>query len=253
MRIPTILAATCLMLAGCNKEGCTAPEAANYNRRAVQDDGSCEYPPEIDGYTYELVTIGEQVWFAENLRTTVYRNGDLITSSLSDDSWGSNDEGATTVYGQGDSNCWHQSPDIDACDEVQALSAYGRLYNCFAIADPRGLCPVGWHVPTDGEWTVLEEYISSAGFSSNEGVPLRSSSGWLNNYGSTDDFGFSALPGGARDSNGDFIHAGSRGYWWSSSSNGCDATNRYLSSTNPSILQYNYSPWYASSVRCIQD
>ena len=56
------------------------------------------------------------------------------------------------------------SPDIDACDDAQSLAEYGRLYNWYAVDDARGLCPVGWHVPTDGEWTELEDYITSQGF-----------------------------------------------------------------------------------------
>ncbi len=112
------------------------------------------------------------------------------------------------------------SPDIDACDEAQSLSEYGRLYNWYAVDDARGLCPSGWHVPTDGEWTDLEDFITSQGFSGTEGTALKSTYGWTGGGNGTDDFGFSALPGGTARSSGYFSDAGSVGYWWSSSPSG---------------------------------
>ena len=121
------------------------------------------------------------------------------------------------------------SPDIDACDEAQSLSEYGRLYNWYAVDDARGLCPSGWHVPTDGEWTDLEDYITSQGFSGTEGTALKSTYGWNWCGNGTDDFGFSALPGGSRSSRWQLRHAGSVGYWWSSSPSGGSAWYRYLS------------------------
>ena len=99
------------------------------------------------------------------------------------------------MYGEGSSFCNNYSPDIDACDEVQSLTEYGQLYNWYAVDDGRGLCPSGWHVPTDGEWTELEDYITSQGFAGTESTALKSTSGWDSNGNGTDDFGFSALPG----------------------------------------------------------
>ncbi len=71
-----------------------------------------------------------------------------------------------------------------------SLTLYGRLYNWYAVDDPVGLCPTGWHVPTDGEWTELEDYITSQGFSGTEGTALKSTSGWSSGGNGTDDFGF---------------------------------------------------------------
>lgn len=131
MRIPTILAAFCLMLVSCQQEeGCTDTSAINFDFSAEVDDGSCEYvfPAFIDGYLYEVVTIGDQAWFAENLKTTVYANGDPIPFSLTDDEWVSTNEGATAVYGEG-SECEHSSPDIDACEEAQSSLHYLHRLN----------------------------------------------------------------------------------------------------------------------------
>ena len=133
----------------CPVSGCTDETAGNYNPEAVIEDGSCVYGPlecggvstvTYDGYTYDLVAIGDQCWFAENLRTEHYANGDAIPGELSDGEWSSTTAGAQAIYNNDASN----------------LADYGRLYNWYAVDDARGLCPSGWHVPTDGEYMTLE-------------------------------------------------------------------------------------------------
>ena len=207
----------------------------------------------LDGYSYSTTQIGDQCWFAENLRTTTYLNGDAIPASLTDGDWSSTTSGATAVYGE-DSGCNNYSPDIDACDEALSLAEYGRLYNWYAVDDARGLCPSGWHVPTDGEWTDLENHISSQGYSGTEGTALKSTSGWGDSGNGTDDFGFSALPGGRRSyGNGNFYDAGSYGRWWSSSPSGGDAWSRALYYANPDIYRSSSDPRNGFSVRCLRD
>jgi uncharacterized protein (TIGR02145 family) len=204
---------------------------------------------------YETVQIGDQCWFAENLRTTTYADGTAIPAGLTDGEWGSTTSGATAVYGEdGGGGCDNYSPDIDACDEAQSLAEYGRLYNWYAVDDARGLCPSGWHVPTDGEWTVLETYITSQGFSGTEGTALKSTYGWFNSGNGTDDFEFSALPGGYRYySVGYFDGAGYGGVWWSSSPSGGNAWILGLSSFDPAIDRSPNDPRNGFSVRCLRD
>ncbi|MGB0511555.1 MAG: FISUMP domain-containing protein, partial [Flavobacteriales bacterium] len=216
---------------------------------------SCVDSVDFDGHVYETVLIGDQCWFAENLRTTVYANGDQIPAGLTGGEWVSATAGATAVYGEGTSTCYNYwSPDIDACDEAQSLAAYGRLYNWYAVDDGRGLCPSGWHVPTDGEWTDLEDFITSQGFAGTEGTALKSTSGWYNNGNGTDDFGFSALPGGYRYGyDGYFPTAGFDGSWWSSSLSGIFALNRYLNYNSPDVDLDVNGPRNGYSVRCLKD
>ena len=238
--------------------GCTDATDLNYDPAANTDDGSCASDScssvEFNGHTYSVVEIGDQCWFAENVRTTTYQNGDAIPAGLTDGQWTTTNSGATAVYGEGSSFCYNDSPDIDACDEAQSLEEYGRLYNWYAVDDARGLCPSGWHVPTDEEWTDLENYITSQGFSGTEGTALKSQNGWNQSGNGTDDFGFSALPGGGRNnSNGDFYNAGLRGYWWSSSPSGGDAWYRYLNDYGPGIVRNDFLPRYGFSVRCLRD
>ena len=211
---------------------------------------SCGDLLEYQGYDYETVQIGEQCWFAENLQGENYKNGDAIPAGLSDDEWSTTSSGALVVYGEGSSSCNTHSPDGDACDPSWSLVEYGRLYNWYAVSDERGLCPMGWHVPTDAEFSTMTD-----GFGGNEiaGNHMKTTFGWDGNGNGTNSSGFSGLPGGYRANNGDFTEAGSNGYWWSSSPIASDAWGRYLLSANESIYRYQNELQDGFSVRCIQD
>ena len=254
----------------CIYYGCTDAAYMEYDATANTDDGSCQclvvdpacVSPSMDGYGYDVVQIGCQCWFAENLRTTEYRNGDVIPANLqglaagmtlADLDWYNTTSGATAVYGEGSSNCGVGDDDASACDETQSLTDYGRLYNWYAVDDARGLCPSGWHVPTNGEWDDLKDYITSQVTGSTEGRALKSTSGWNSAGNGTDDFGFSALPGGYRDYFGRFMTALYSGLWWSSSLDGTDAVNRRLTNISDLFLLGNSDKRNGYSVRCIKD
>ena len=153
----------------------------------------CGDPVSYQGYSYSTVQIGDQCWFAENLRNENYENGDAIPSNLSDSEWENTSSGAVAVYGEGSSDCNGDSPDGDPCDEAWSLSEYGRMYNWYAVEDARGLCPSGWHVPTDGEWTILTDHL---GGESVAGGQMKTNYGWANDGNGTNSSGFSGLPGG---------------------------------------------------------
>jgi uncharacterized protein (TIGR02145 family) len=236
----------------CPVQGCTDANAANFNPLAVIEDGSCTYGPAqcggattvtFDGHTYALVAIGTQCWFAENLRSDNYRNGDAIPGNLSDAQWTSTSSGAQTVYGEGSSAVYASSS-----DEVANLSTYGRLYNWYAVNDSRGLCPSGFHVPSDDEWTVLENALGGSGVA---GMALKASTpAW----DGTNSSGFSALPGGGRSSgDGYFYLQGANGVWWSSSPDGAIAWNRFLYSGYSYVVRANYVARNGFSVRCVRD
>ena len=208
---------------------------------------SCGDPLEYQGYDYETVQIGEQCWFAENLRSESYQSGDLIPANFSDSDWWNTSSGAVAVYGEGNAGCNNYSPNGDACDEAWSLSEYGRLYNWYAVDDARGLCPSGWHVPSDGEWTVLTDHLGGASVA---GGQMKSSYGWYNGSNSS---GFSGLPGGLRDYFGGFYNAGQLGFWWSSSPNGQTAWNRILYYEHGIVDLYDDFMRFGFSVRCIKD
>ena len=212
--------------------------------------GDCGDPYSYQGYDYSTVLIGEQCWFAENLRNENYSNGDAIPTNLSESEWENTNSGASAVYGEGSFYCWHNSPDGDACDEAWSLNEYGRLYNWFAVDDARGLCPSGWHVPTDDEWTVLTNHL---GGESIAGGPMKMDFGWNDCGNGTNLSGFSGLPGGTFHYQ-EMGSAGSAGFWWSSSPSGAlDALDRYMVQSNDWVYTNSNPRKSAFSVRCIRD
>jgi uncharacterized protein (TIGR02145 family) len=215
----------------------------------------CGDPLEYQGYDYETVQIGEQCWFAENLRAESYINGDGIPGGLSTSDWLATTSGAKAVYGEvadgeDDWGCETYSPDIDACDPAQSLNEYGRLYNWFAVDDARGLCPSGWHVPTDGEWTVMTDLL---GGQSIAGGPMKMDYGWHEVGNGNNLSGFSGLPGGYRFPSAHYYYAGSLGFWWTSSAFGPDAWCRELNHGSYVVNRYYANLSQGYSVRCIKD
>jgi uncharacterized protein (TIGR02145 family) len=160
---------------------------------------------DVDNNTYNTVQIGTQCWTQSNLKTSKFRNGDNIPTGLSNSSWQNTTSGAYAIYN----------------NDLVNDGLYGKLYNHYAVTDSRGLCPTGWHVPTDAEWTTLGNHL---GGSSVAGGALKSTAmqptpgGWNPpNTGATNSSGFTALPGGRRYDLGDFNIMSSYGFWWSSS------------------------------------
>jgi uncharacterized protein (TIGR02145 family) len=211
---------------------------------------ACGDAVSYQGYDYATVLIGEQCWFAENLRSENYDNGDAISSGLTNSDWSSTTSGATAVYGSGSGPCNTNTPDGDACDEAWSLNEYGRLYNWYAVDDARGLCPSGWHVPTDGEWTVMTDFLGGASVA---GGQMKTTYGWYVGGNGTNSSGFSGLPGGYRFDYGFFNDAGYDGSWWSSSPSGSSAWNRYLGSSSENVYRYDDNQRYGFSVRCVRD
>ena len=200
--------------------------------------GDCGDPMSYQGYDYATVLIGEQCWFAENLRNENYNNGDEIAANLNGWAWRNNTTGAVAVHGEGEGDCWPLVTEVDVCDEEWSLHEYGRLYNWHAVEDARGLCPSGWHVPSDGEWMTMEMALGMSESEANnmgwrgtdQGVQIKSDSGWyevvlpggaFNDGGGSNSSGFKGLPGGFRAGDyalfGYYGNGGHRAYWWSSS------------------------------------
>ncbi len=153
---------------------------------------------DVDGNIYRTIRIGTQNWMAENLKTTRYQNGDEILKGTTNDDWNDANRGLYINY--------NNDPGNDA--------DYGKLYNWFAVADNRNLCPAGWHVPTKYEWKILENYLVSGVV----GGKLKETGliHWDSpNIGATNESGFTALPGGLRTTY-NFTGIRLNGFWWSS-------------------------------------
>ena len=199
---------------------------------ATASTWSCGEPILYAGVGYSTVQIGDQCWFAENLCTTTYLNGEAIPQILSNWDWSITTDGAMAFYDNG--------------------PAYGGLYNWFAVDDARGLCPSGWHVPTDAEWTILTDHLGGEFVA---GGQIKSNYGWNGGGNGTNSSGFSGLPGGYRDELGSFYYAGDFGYWWSSSPVPGSLLAWYRSLFNGHANVYrDYDIHFSGfSVRCVRD
>jgi uncharacterized protein (TIGR02145 family) len=209
-------------------------ENSTANFKADETNGTIT---DQDGNVYRTVTIGTQTWMAENLRTTKYNDGTAIPNVTENQEWGSLTEGAYCNY--------------DNTTDTDFIVTYGRLYNWHAINTGK-LAPEGWHIPTSREWTTLTSYLdeSLAVFKLKE-------SGTRNwpgpNLGATNESGFTALPGGHRNSAGNFIGKGAIGYWWTATRSLSDASSKQIQSSSFVVAGW-FLPWEVGfSVRCIMD
>jgi uncharacterized protein (TIGR02145 family) len=192
---------------------------------------------DIDGNVYQTVRIGTQVWMKENLKVSKYRNGNTIPTGLTDSQWSSATSGAYSVYNNDPAN----------------NTIYGKLYNWYAAVDTRGICPVGWHLPSNSEWTYLENLL---GGTSVAGGALKALSAlWTSpNTGATNSSGFSALPGGNRYLTGAFSNINNYSGWWCSSDiSVTEAWSRLLNFNVANSFPSTYNKTYGFSVRCLKD
>jgi uncharacterized protein (TIGR02145 family)/uncharacterized repeat protein (TIGR02543 family) len=204
--------------------------ATIYAQWTVISGGGNTFVDGRDGKTYKKVVIGTQTWMGENLNYDVPNN----TSDV--------------CYNNNAGNC----------------TQYGRLYNwstamngtpssSLSPSGVQGACPVGWHIPSDSEWTTLTDYV---GDSWTAGTKLKSKTGWNNNGNGTDDYGWSALPGGIGNTGDTFYSAGNHGSWWSATEvNTVHAWSRSMNSDNEAVIKYyNYGKaGLFAAVRCVQD
>jgi uncharacterized protein (TIGR02145 family) len=196
---------------------------------------------QIDEGCLNIVTVCNQVWMQENLDVITYRNGDTIPQVTDPVTWNTTTTGAWCYYNNDPANG----------------AVYGKLYNWFAVNDPRGLAPAGWHIPTDAEWTTFENCLGDA-LVIGGAIKETGTVHWMApNIGATNSSGFTALPGGVRniDFNASFLFLRQGGIWWS-------ATESSYTYAHGRSVTYDEAVFYSGygaekhlglSVRCIKD
>lgn len=188
----------------------------------------------------QTVKIGSQVWMTKNLDVSIFRNGDPIPEVKTAEEWKKAGENKQPAW------CYYQN---DPANGVK----YGKLYNWYAVIDSRGLAPVGYHIPTDKEWTILTDYL---GGKEEAGAKMKSKNGWDNNGNGTNSSGFSGVPGGLRFYNSvfPFYMIGESGDWWSSTEGDTDgAFSRNLDSYDGKLRVAVSNKQDGLSVRCLKD
>lgn len=196
---------------------------------------------DYDANIYETVKIGEKLWMAADLNTTHYLNGEAVETTTP----GTLDISAEIepayhwVYEGGDVN----------------KDEYGRLYTWYAVDDSRNVCPDGWHIPTDAEWTDLETYFGGYLYA---GSYLKESGNihWISPYNvdATNISGFTALPGGYRDATGVFELLRNEGYWWTATSSTTDKSwSRKIRASSSEVVRDGINKNWGLSVRCVKD
>jgi uncharacterized protein (TIGR02145 family) len=192
---------------------------------------------DVDGNKYKTVTIGTQVWMAENLKTTRYNDGTPIPLVTDYEEWAAL---TTPAY------CWYNN-------DSSHKEVYGALYNWYAVNTAK-ICPEGWHVPSDEEWIELRNYLGSFRFVGSD-LKETGTSHWKSpNADATNKSGFTALPGGLRSFNGSFSYIGIAGYWWTATE--YTSTNVHfwnLRYKNSDLFTYIADKPNGLCIRCIQD
>jgi uncharacterized protein (TIGR02145 family) len=195
---------------------------------------------DLDGNLYHVINIGSQSWLAENLQTTRLVDSTAITLVVDNSQW-SSAKLVSPAY------CWYGN------NEQDYRNPYGALYNWYAVSSGK-LCPKGWRVPTDADWTVLSDYLGGSTLAGGK-LKENSTDYWKKpNLGASNEYFFSAMPGGWRAPTGLYDNIGSFGYWWSATSPQTNVANyRHIYYGNTSMIKGVVDQSYGLSVRCIKN
>lgn len=210
-------------------------DGSTWNLLKIRTEGGSGHLIDADGNQYPTVVIGNQEWMAENLRVTHYRNGEAIPKVTGNSAWGALTTGAY---------CWYSNDSI-------TYGGYGIIYNFYTVEDSRQICPEGWHVATNSEWTTLVSYLGGSGAA---GGPMKVLRQWSSpNTGATNLNGFSARPGGYRGVTGSFGQLLLEGYFWTSTTSGGSPYYRLLQYNSAGVTETTASKKFGIYVRCVRD
>ena len=197
---------------------------------------------DIDGNVYKTVTIGTQIWMTENLKTTKYNDGTAIPLVTDDAAWANRDSIALTTPAY----YWYDN-------DTTCKNTYGALYNGYTVKTGK-LCPSGWHVPTDAEWSELTNYLGGEGVAGGKLKEAGITHWETPNRGATNETDFNALPGGYRFMDGTFQLVNGGGNWWSSTDYNTERTwFRGMNNNIEFVIKGPLEKPNGVSVRCVKD
>jgi uncharacterized protein (TIGR02145 family) len=211
-----------------SKSSQTKPKTGQKTTKA-EPDKKMEYPG--------TVRIGTQAWAVANLNVNTFRNGDTIPEAKTNKEWVAAGEAGKPAW------CYYNN-------DPKIGLIYGKLYNWYAVNDPRGLAPAGWTLASDADWAKL---INNLGGPGSAGAKMKSNGKWNEGSNGTNETGFTGYPGGYRVENGSFQNIGSIGIWWSSSENNPPSAFDHYLSMSGSCNRSNSPKQRGESVRCIRN
>ena len=222
--------------------GLSAANAGNTEANTPPTSGYGPNITDVDGNSYKTVYIGTQQWMAENLRVSKYNNGDLIPFIPDSAQW---------AFRASEAWCY---PNNDINNNIP----YGKLYNLYTVVDSRKICPVGWHVSTDNEWTILSNYLGGEAIAGGKLKEIGTLHWRSPNPGATDEVNFKAVGGGVREHNGYFYPFKETAYYWTPTLLPNSTTQYYgrrFCYECVGLDRYNngYPPYTGFSVRCLKD
>lgn len=216
--------------------GDTTFTTTNPSKSTINFNTGLTYGTMTDGEdnVYKTIVIGTQTWMAENLAVTKLNDGTPLTFLTSDTFWA---DSAVAAY------CWYNNDSI----------VYGALYNFYAVSTGK-LCPAGWHVPSNSEWSTLTTYLGGESDAAPKLMEAGNSHWQEPNVSQTDDYGFTAIPGGYRKYSGGFGNQLKAAYWWSGTESSADnGWFRYIYFSFNNINTSNTQKATGMNVRCIKD
>jgi uncharacterized protein (TIGR02145 family) len=218
-----------------SKSAQTSSKSTQAKSKSVQKNSKSK--PDDKSKDVGIVRIGTQAWAVANLNVCTFRNGDSIPEAKTNKEWVAAGEAGKPAW------CYYNNnPAIGL--------KYGKLYNWYAVNDPRGLAPVGWTLAGDEDWAKVINYLGGPGAA---GSKMKSTVGWSEGNIGTNETGFTGFPGGYRVENGTFLNLGSIGIWWSTTeNNNISAIDHYLAQSN-SLGRSSSPKQRGESVRCIRN
>jgi uncharacterized protein (TIGR02145 family) len=250
MKNTIYLLASVILLLSCKKESSNPSSNKSTNSTTNTTTSTAKYGngvTDLDGYKYKTVVIGNQEWMGENLKVSKYNDGTVIPNIIDNTQWSKLTTGAW---------CYNNNNNIS--NDLK----FAKLYNWYALSPTtngnKNVCPTGWHVPTDNDWSIMTDFLGGEAVAGGKLRDVGESSWNSSSSSNTNPYLFTALPGGQRDSDGNFTSIGNYGSWWSNTEStqyyfNISSWARSMEGSGSNISRLGTVKGYGLSIRCIKD